>query len=212
MTLTLHSLTARPVLLKLDRPVKARIATIEHWPLILIDLHTDQGVSGRAYLEPYVPKSMPYLVAMLNDMAEMLKGHPLAPHELYDKARKSLHFVGYAGLNMIAVSGLDMAAWDTVARAADMPLATMLGGTPGPVKAYNSNGGWLHSPEYIAEEAVALKAEGQGSGFQGLKIRAGREDPNEDIATLRAVQDAFPGTAIMVDYNHGLDMAEAMHR
>ncbi|MEM7320249.1 MAG: enolase C-terminal domain-like protein, partial [Pseudomonadota bacterium] len=121
-------------------------------------------------------------------------------------------FVGYAGLNMIAASGIDMAAWDTVARAADVPLVTLLGGTPGPVKAYNSNGGWLHSPEYIAEEAVVLKAEGQGTGFKGLKIRAGREDPAQDIATMRAVQEACPDTAIMVDFNQGLDMAEALHR
>jgi len=212
MTLTLHSLTARPVLLKLDRPVKARIATIDVWPMILIDLQTEEGPQGRAYLEPYVPKSMKYLVSALLDMGEMLKGHQLAPAEIYDKAAKSLHFVGYAGLSMIAVSGLDMAVWDTLARAQNLPLCTLLGGTPGPVKAYNSNGGWLHAPDFIASEAVELKAEGNGSGFKGLKIRAGRDDPNEDVATIRAVQDACPGTAIMVDYNQGLNQAEAMHR
>ena len=62
MTLTLRSLRARPVLLKLQRPVVAKIATILDWPLILIDIETEEGVSGRAYLEPYVPKSMKYLV------------------------------------------------------------------------------------------------------------------------------------------------------
>ena len=38
-TLTLKSIRARPVLLKLKRPVVARIATIADWPLVLIDLH-----------------------------------------------------------------------------------------------------------------------------------------------------------------------------
>lgn len=47
----------------------------------------------------------------------MLKGRRVAPVELYDLARKSLHFVGYQGLSMIAVSGLDMAAWDALAKA-----------------------------------------------------------------------------------------------
>ena len=75
MTLTLRSLRARPVLLKLQRPVVAKIATIPDWPLILIDIETEEGVSGRAYLEPYVPKSMKYLVPALHDMGEMLKGH-----------------------------------------------------------------------------------------------------------------------------------------
>ncbi len=53
-TLTLRQIIARPVVLKLERPVVARIATIEDWPLILIDLHTEEGVTGRSYLEPYI--------------------------------------------------------------------------------------------------------------------------------------------------------------
>ena len=58
--LTFKSITARPVLLKLRRPVVARIATITEWPLILIDLATEEGIVGRSYLEPYIPKSMRY--------------------------------------------------------------------------------------------------------------------------------------------------------
>ena len=212
-TLTFRSLWARPVLLKLDRPVVARIATIPDWPLILLDLETEEGVTGRAYLEPYVPKAMKYLVPALNDMSEMLKGQPVAPAELYEKTRKSLHFVGYGGLSMIAASGVDMVAWDALARAAGLPLCTLLGGTPGPVKSYNSNGLWLQSPEAVAAEAVELKAEGNGTGFKGLKLRMGRDDPALDIATARAVWEAVGSdTALMVDYNQGLNLAEAMHR
>ena len=55
--LTFRSITARPVVLKLKRPVVARIATITEWPLILIDLQTEEGIVGRSYLEPYVVKS-----------------------------------------------------------------------------------------------------------------------------------------------------------
>ena len=40
-SLTLRSIRARPVILALKRPVKARIATIADWPLILIDLLTE---------------------------------------------------------------------------------------------------------------------------------------------------------------------------
>src|SRR5215813_12251388 len=159
-SLTLRSLRTRPVVLKLKRPVVARIATIHDWPMILIDLETEEGVTGRAYLEPYVPKSMRYLVAALNDLGALLKGRRLAPLELYDAARKSLHFVGYQGLSMIAVSGLDMAAWDALARAAGVPLCVLLGGTVGPVKSYNSNGLWLRTAAELADEAVELREEG----------------------------------------------------
>jgi mandelate racemase len=43
------------------------------WPLILIDLYTEEGVIGRAYLEPYISKSMRYLIPAPHDLGEMLK-------------------------------------------------------------------------------------------------------------------------------------------
>src|ERR1700745_3260350 len=93
--LTLKSIRARPVVLKLRRPVAARIATLTDWPLILIDLYTEEGVIGRSYLEPYIPRSMRYLIPVLHDLGEMLKGRRIAALEFYDAGRKSLHFVGY---------------------------------------------------------------------------------------------------------------------
>jgi len=162
--LTLKSVRARPVVLKLKRHVVARIAAISDWPLVLIDLFTEEGIVGRSYLEPYTPKTMRYLIPALHDLGEMLKGHQVTPAELYAMARKSLHFVGYQGLSMIAVSGLDMAAWDALAKAAEMPLCMLLGGSVGPVRAYNSNGLWLKAPEAVAAEAVELRDEG---GFTG---------------------------------------------
>jgi mandelate racemase len=209
-SLTIRGLRARPVILKLKRPVVARIATLTDWPMILIDLETEEGVTGRAYLEPYAVKSLRYLVPALHDMGEMLKGRKLAPFELYDAARKSLHFVGYQGLSMIAVSGLDMAAWDALAKAAGVPLCVLLGGTVGPVKAYNSNGLWLREPGEVAAEAVELREEG---GFTGLKLRMGRDKLRDDIAAVDAVRKSVGAdVALMVDFNQGLDMSEALRR
>ena len=146
-------------MLKLKRPVVARIATISEWPLILIDLVTEEGIVGRSYLEPYIVKSMRYLVPALHDLSEMLKGRFVAPSNSSMPARKSLHFVGYEGLSMIAASGLDMAAWDVLAKAANKPLCVLLGGTVGAVKSYNSNGLWLKEPAAVAAEAEELRDE-----------------------------------------------------
>ena len=209
-TLTLKAIAARPVVLKLARPVVARIATITDWPLILIDLQTEEGVVGRSYLEPYIVKSMKYLVPALHDLGEALKGRRVAPQELYEQARKSLQFVGYEGLSMIAVAGLDMAAWDALAKAAGLPLCVLLGGSVGPVKAYNSNGLWLKPPTAVAAEALELRAEG---GFEGLKLRLGRARPADDLATLEAVRDAVgEDMALMADFNQGLHLGEALER
>jgi mandelate racemase len=190
--------------------VVARIVTIATWPMVLIDLETEEGITGRAYLEPYVPKAMAYLVAALHDLGEMLRGQRVAPVELYRAARRSLHFVGYEGLSMIAASGLDMAAWDALARAAGVPLAVLLGGSAGPVRAYNSNGLWLQPPERLGEEACALCEEG---GFTGLKLRLGRERRRDDLAAVERIRAAVGADmALMADFNQGLDMADALAR
>jgi Mandelate racemase / muconate lactonizing enzyme, N-terminal domain len=72
-SLTLRSLRARPVVLTLKRPVVARIATITQWPLVLIDLATEEGIIGRAYLAAYIVKATRYLVPALNDLGPRCK-------------------------------------------------------------------------------------------------------------------------------------------
>ena len=153
---------------------------------------------------------MRYLIPALHDLGDMLKGRRIAPIELYDAARKSLHFVGYEGLSMIAASGVDMAAWDALAKAAGQPLCVLLGGTVGPVKSYNSNGLWLREPEAVAAEAIELRDEG---GFGGLKLRLGRERIDDDLASIAAVRKAVGNDMhLMVDFNQGLNLAEALQR
>jgi mandelate racemase len=208
--LTVREITARPVVLKLKRPVVASITTITEWPIVLVDLLTEEGIVGRSYLEPYIVRSMRYLVPALNDLGVILKGRPVAPIELFDAARRSLHFVGYEGLSMIAASGLDMAAWDALAKIANLPLCVLLGGSVGPVKSYNSNGLWLKEPSELAGEALELRDEG---GFSGLKLRLGRPRAADDLMALETVREALgDDIQLMVDFNQALDLAEALQR
>lgn len=209
-TLTVEAVVARPVVLTLQRPVIARIATISDWPLILVDLHTEQGVVGRSYLEPYLVKSMAYLVPALHDLGAALRGRRVAPVELFEIGRRSLQFVGYEGMSLIAVSGVDMAAWDALAKAVGVPLCVLLGGSVGAVPAYNSNALWLQPPDVLAAEAEALIEEG---GFRGLKMRLGRERLSEDLAAIEVVRAAVGSDVeLMVDFNQGLHMGEALRR
>jgi len=171
-SLTLKSVTVRPVVVPLRRPVVSKVGLFQDWPLILIDLVTEEGIVGRSYLEPYLRQSMKYLVPAIRDLAAARAGKPVRPVDDFQQGRKALNLGGLQGLSMIAISGLDMAAWDALAQAANRPLAEFLGGSLGRVPTYNSNGLWLSDVGALGAEAAELVAEG---GSKGLKLRLGRE-------------------------------------
>jgi mandelate racemase len=198
------------VLVPLRRPVVSRVGFFDQWPLLLIDLETSEGIVGRSYLEPYLKQAARYLVPAIRDLAAARAGQPLHPLDDFQRAHKSLNLVGYEGMSLIAVSGLDMAAWDALAKAADMPLAVLLGGSLGAVPAYNSNGLWLTDVAALADEARSLVAEG---GFRGLKLRLGREKLADDLDAIAAVRSAVgEDVKLMVDFNQGLSLGDALHR
>ena len=208
--LTIKGVRARLVVLPLKRPVVSKVGLFNDWPLILIDLYTHEGVVGHSYLEPYLKQAARYIVPALDDLVQAAMGQAVAPFDAYRRGLGSLHLVGREGISLIALSGLDMAAWDALAQAADLPLAVYLGGTVGPVPAYNSNGLWLLPPDKLAAEAAALVAEG---GFTSLKLRLGREKLADDLAAIAAARDgAGAQVKLMCDFNQGLSLGDALAR
>jgi mandelate racemase len=208
--LTFRSVELRSVSVPIKRPIVSKVGVFDRWPLILIDVHTEEGIVGRSYLEPYLERSVRYLMPAIRDLAEMREGQPVAPFDDFRTGRARLNLVGLEGMSMIAVSGLDMAAWDALARAAELPLAVLLGGSLAPVSAYNSSGLWLTPVDELGEQAAALLAEGK---FHGLKLRLGRERLADDVAAIQAVRGAVgEEVKLMVDFNQGLSLGDALHR
>jgi mandelate racemase len=52
--LTLGSVELLAVSIPLRRPVVSKVGLFDRWPLVLIDLHTEEGIVGRSYLDPYL--------------------------------------------------------------------------------------------------------------------------------------------------------------
>src|SRR5690349_20697645 len=77
--LTFRSIRARGVVLKLRRPIVARIMTISEWPLILIDLESEECITGRSYVGPYNSPFIKYLLPVIRDFETLFKGKPVAP-------------------------------------------------------------------------------------------------------------------------------------
>jgi mandelate racemase len=208
--LTLKSIDARTVLVPLRRPIVSKVGLFSDWPMILIDLYTQEGIVGKSYLEPYLKDAARFVIPAIQTLADAQIGKPLAPLDAFQHNRRALNLVGYEGVSMIAVAGFDMAAWDALAKAAGMPLAVLLGGTLGPVPAYNSNGLWLNDVATLAQETGELVAEG---GFKGLKLRLGRDRLADDLAAIREVRKgAGDDIKLMVDFNQGLALGDALTR
>ena len=194
----------------LRRPVVSKVGLFREWPLILIDLYTNEGVIGRSYLEPYLKHSSRYIIPAIEDLVAAQIGKGLAPLDSFQASRRSLNLVGYEGVTMIAVAGVDMAIWDALAKAAGLPLAVLLGGSLGSVLAYNSNGLWLNDVATLGKEAHELVAEGE---FKGLKLRLGRDRIADDVAAIGAVRESVGDDInLMVDFNQGLSLGDALTR
>lgn len=208
--LTLKSVDVRAVVVPLKRPVVSKVGSFDQWPMILIDLYTEEGIVGRSYLEPYLKHSARYIVPAIHDLAAARTGHHIRPLEDFQNGRKALNLVGYEGITMIAVAGLDMAAWDALAKAAGMPLAAFLGGSLAPVPAYNSNGLWLTDVATLGTQASELVAEGD---FKALKLRLGRDRLQDDLEAIRTIRAAVgDDVKLMVDFNQGLSLGDALRR
>ena len=144
--LVVRDVMVRAVVVPLRRPLATRVGDFPRWPLLLIDVSTEQGIVGRSYLAPYLDRAAAVLLPAIRDLGAGLRGRPVAPAAAYEEARRWFGLAGYQGLAVAAVAGLDIALWDALAKSAGLPLARLLGGTMDPVPAYNSNGLGLISP------------------------------------------------------------------
>ncbi len=179
-------------------------------PLLLIDLETEQGVTGRSYLWCYFPAAVPAIAKILEEVERVVKGERVAPLDLWSRLAERFALIGVQGIVRMAMSGFDVAAWDALAVAAGLPLAALLGAEGKPIAAYNSCGlGLMKAPEAVADEAEKLVA----GGFGAIKLRLGYPTPKEDLAALAAVRKRVGDKiAVMVDYNQALSLAQALER
>jgi mandelate racemase len=226
LTLTIRAIRTVAVHVPMKRPLGTSARRMDTAPLVLIDVDTEEGISGRAYVFCYLPAATAAVEAILSEAAARVSGDRVAPVDLNAKLARHFRLLGVHGLVTMALAGLDAACWDALAVATGVPLVEFLGGSIRPVRAYNSNGLSLTQPgsgirepgsgvrgsrfEALADEAEELLEEG---GFSAVKLRLGYAVAADDVAALKAVRKRVPdGTVVMADYNQALTVAEALQR
>jgi mandelate racemase len=206
---TVRSVVVRCVDAPMKMPLHTSAKALTSAPLVLVDLATSAGTVGRAYLFAFTRDNLRPIAALVETMGEMIVGDAVAPSDIHRKLRQKYALLGVHNIVLIAMAGVDVAAWDACAQEADLPLARMLGGTVRPIRAYNSKGLGIMPAGALAENAQALVAE----GFDAVKLRLGRPDAREDLAAVRAVKKAVgPDVTLMVDFNQALSVNEAILR
>jgi mandelate racemase len=176
-------------------------------PLVLIDVLTSAGIAGRAYIFTYTPAALAPIVRFIAEIAPGLKGKAVAPAARMREFDRQFRLLGWQGLVGMAVSGIDMALWDALARSLDQPAAVLLGASPEPLPAYDSFG-----IIDLAADGAAL-AQSVEAGFEAIKIKIGGGDLQADLEIIRGVRSIIGANVrLMIDYNQSLDSSEACRR
>ncbi|UOM32625.1 mandelate racemase/muconate lactonizing enzyme family protein [Acuticoccus sp. I52.16.1] len=146
------------------------------------------------------------------DFEETLVGQ----NDLFDRAAEKEH--KFPGSYICrAIGGVETAVWDLRGKAAGVPVATLLGGAPGPLRAYASSMKRDITPEDEVERFKRLRG---AYGFDAFKFRVGAECgrgrdewEGRTEAIIPAIAGAFRGedVALLADANSCYAPPAAIH-
>jgi mandelate racemase len=206
-TAKIVGLRTRPVLVPMSAPHRTASGVIVESPLVLIDVITDAGAEGHGILFTYTRAALKPTSELVQNLEPLVRGQELAPGAVYDALTRRFRLLGCEGLVAMAIAGIDMAAWDALARLHDVSLVSLLGGQFTSIPAYGAVG-------FEGVDGSAKTAEQWAKrGFSAIKLKIGYGTWREDAAVVQAVRSSVPdGMRIMVDYNQSLTPTEAVER
>ncbi len=170
---------------------------------------TEEGLEGLGY--SYVVGNIggSAIHSLLRDnLAPFLRNtDPVAINTLWYQMWWYVHFVGRGGLASFALATLDIALWDLLGKAAQLPWYQLLGGSRRPIAVY---AGGIDLQLTLAE--LLQQTDGfLEQGFEAIKMKVGRSNLDEDAARVAAMRNHlgadFP---LMVDANMQWEPDEAI--
>ncbi|MBM0064831.1 mandelate racemase/muconate lactonizing enzyme family protein [Alkalicoccobacillus gibsonii] len=198
----------------LDVPLKQKAITdsqtrLESVEFVAVRIDTNEGISGWGFNWNYTKGSRAIQTIIDDTYAPALKGEdPLLHKSLMKKLHYTNHFIGQVGITRVALCAVNFALWDIRLKVANMPLWRYLGPAKEKVKAYNTDGGWLHTTtDELVRDMNALVER----GFDAVKMKLGLPDPREDYERVKQVRQSIPKEVkLMVDVNTVWDLKTAM--
>ncbi len=206
MKLPVRSVHTDSIQLPLNPPIASALGTYEHVDCVVVTIDTDDGPTGTGFTAGLGGQSSraiaPYISA---ELAPRIMGQDaLSPEALWHRMWAPNKPRVRAGLGAWALSAVDIALWDVTAKAAGLPLITLLGGFRRSVPVYGS-GGWhtLSDAALIAEaEAFVTK------GITAYKYKTGTDRDRERTSLLR--NELGDHITLLADANQRFNVREAI--
>lgn len=184
--------------------------------VLIVRVHTDEGITGigEAHTNPHVNKAVldaPLCSISAEGLRSVLIGEdPRDIGRLWDKMNKHTQTYGRRGVVMHVISGIDIALWDILGKAAGLPIYRLLGGARNSAhRAYASD---LAQP--TLETTVQLAKRHAAYGFRAVKFGWGDlgREPRKDVAAVEAIRKAVGDEVdIMIDIGVALPLEDAIY-
>lgn len=188
--------------------VDAKHGSHTHFELVTATVTLDTGECGTGYTYTGGRGGFAVKAMIERDLAPFLAGQdPSGVEDLHDAMQWHIHYVGRGGIASFAISAVDIALWDLRCRREGAPLWRIAGGHADRCRAYCGG----IDLEFPLEKLVDSVQGYLRRGFNGVKIKVGKPDLEEDAMRARAVREAIgPETAFMVDANYSMDVEGAI--
>ncbi|MEU6350604.1 glucarate dehydratase family protein [Streptomyces sp. NPDC047072] len=228
MNLTITDVRLTPILVADPPLLNTQGVHQPYTPRLIVEVETADGVVGigETYGDTkYLELARPYARKLIGRQVGDLNGLFTVADELaVDRARVSgqVDVGGLRGvqtadkLRLSVVSGFEVACLDALGKALGLPVHALLGGKVRDAVEYSAYlfYKWADHPEGVASEkddwGAAVDPAGvvaqarlftERYGFTSFKLKGGVFPPDEEIAAVRALAEAFPGHPLRLDPN-----------
>lgn len=169
----------------------------------ILELRTNHGITGISF--PKGPKSI-----VTSDLLPRIKGeNPFFVERIWDRMYYHNRKPVAKGEYIMAMGSVDIAIWDIIGKALNLPVYKVLGAYQEKIKVYAA-GGYYEEGKGIAD--LVKEMEGYVSeGFRAVKIKVGGASFQEDVERVRAVRQALGDEIdILIDANNKWRAYEAI--
>ena len=199
---------------ELDKELGYSQQYYKHRTAHLVEIETDEGITGwgECFGPGNIALANKYIVEKV--IQPLIIGEdPINKEYIWHKVYNLLRDSGQKGMPIQALSGIDIALWDILAKKAKLPLYQLLGGKTNskiPVYGY----GMMLQKKSVEELCELFKKEAnqiKEKNFKAMKMKVGL-GPKEDLKLVSAVREAIGDNfKLMVDANHAYNKNDALY-